>query len=198
MTSDPAVSSAPTTVKNRRLVRRFAVVAGMLMAAGFLVGWARQGESFEQHAQNAKQETERELRALATASGLEIRDLRSRRASMHDDCGWRQDSCPTEPSQGTVIFVLVRPGGASGSDRARLVQEGLAGGGYSLVAQRCNSWGLGGVFANAAGESLQVAVQYTGELVEFHATIGLDHERLTVTEILSIDRYDDTNCWPSL
>ena len=87
-------------------------------------------------------------------------------------------------------------GGVDRADTDRS-SKGLTDNGYTLVAQRCDFQAYGGVFANAAGDSLRVGVGFNSGGAEFEAKIGLDHERLTVDEFPFIDRYDGTDCWPT-
>ena len=166
------------------------VSLSVLVSAGLAVARSGRGESFEERAEQARAETEMELSALAAGLDLSIRDLSSlpAREAVTD---------PASPAQAsTGVVQAAMDGRTGGEEQARLVLEHLNDAGYSLVAEDCSPWGWAGVFTNAAGESLQASVSERSE-VSLMAGIGMDHQRLPVSEVPFLDRYESRDCWPS-
>ena len=184
--------------RSKRSLRRSAAVAGVslsvLVSAGLAVARSGRGESFEERAEQARAETEMELSALAAGLDLSIRDLSSlpAREAATDPASSGSNAQATAGAVQAVMYTLT-----GGEEQAHLVLEHLTKAGYSLVAEDCSSWGWAGVFTNAAGESLQATVSERS-IVSLTAGIGMDHERLAVSEVPLVDLYDSHDCWPSL
>ncbi len=164
-----------------------AVCAVIMLVAGAC------GASFDDEAEDARQQAETNVDDLADALGYEELDRRSRPASNQSSGGFGEGQESAGPSFGRVHLEVQGP--ARGDDPANLAEVAAAieAGGYKFVADGCGLNDVSAVVTNGDDEAILVSVRRSDGLITLLAQTSFDHQQLQAEEIDF--QPEEPGCW---